>query len=95
MKLGAAILIFIILIFIGLRVASFLGEQHELSQNLADIQTRLTQAKADAADLQAETEYLSNPINLQKELRSQFNYKKPGETMVIIVPQAAPSSTKH
>ena len=93
MKLASAILIFIILIFVGLRVFSFVGEQRDLSQNLSDIQIKLMQAKADEADLQAETQYLSNPINLQKELRAQFNYKKPGETMVIIVPTTGPSTT--
>ena len=30
-------------------------------------------------------------MNLEKELRARFNYKKPGETMIIIVPE--PSST--
>jgi cell division protein FtsL len=94
MKLASAILIFIVLIFIGVQIFSFLNEQRDLNQNLADVQTRLTQAKADEADLQAETQYLSNPANIEKELRSQFNYKKPGETMVIIVPQLVQSSTK-
>ena len=94
MKLAAAILIFIILIFVGLRVFSFLNEERVLGQNLSDVETRLAAAKSDAADLQAETQYLLNPANLEKELRTEFNYKKPGETMVIIVPQQAQTSTK-
>ena len=94
MKLAAAILIFVVMIFVGLQVFSFLREQRALSQNLSDIQTRLATAKANEADLQAETQYLSNPVNLEKELRAQFNYKKPGETMMIIVPpQVQASST--
>lgn len=86
MKLVFAGLLVVVLIFIGIRVVSFLGEQHALAENLSDIQTRLTQEKEQEADLQQEMQYLANPVNLEKELRSQFNYKKPGETMVIIVP---------
>ena len=93
MKLAGAILIGIMLIFIGLRVYAFIGQEHDLSQNLSDMQTRLMQVKADEADLLDETHYLSNPTNLEKEMRSQFNYKKPGETMMIIVPAQGQAST--
>jgi cell division protein FtsB len=93
MKLAFAIALFLVIIFIGFQVVAFLGQQHTLSQNLSDVQSRLVQAQSQEADLQAETQYLSNPANLEKELRSQFNYKKPGETMIIIVPQPAPTST--
>ena len=44
---------------------------------------------ADARDnLQEENQYPSNPANLEKELRARYNYKKPGETMVIIIPSS-------
>jgi hypothetical protein len=86
MKLAFAIGVFIIVVLIGVQVFSFLGEQRTLSQNLSDVESRLTAAKLQEANLQEETQYLSNPVNLEKELRAQFNYKNPGETMVIIVP---------
>ena len=89
MKIASAIVLFLVIVFIGFQVFSFVGQEHALSNNLSDVQSRLAQAQAQEADLQAETQYLSNPINLEKELRSQFNYKKPGETMVIIVPSSA------
>lgn len=90
MKLAFAIALAVVVILIGVQVFSFLGEQRSLNQNLSDVDTRLATAKSQEADLQAEMQYLSNPANLEKELRSQFNYKKPGETMIIIVsPQAS------
>jgi hypothetical protein len=46
----------------------------------------LAAAQTQEADLNEETQFLSNPVNLEKEFRSDFNYKKPGETMIIIVP---------
>jgi cell division protein FtsB len=50
-------------------------------------------SQAQEASLQEETQYLSNPANLEKELRARFNYKKPGETMVIIVPDATSTTS--
>jgi hypothetical protein len=86
MKIAFAIILAIILVVIGLQIFSFLGEERALNQNLSDVELRLTQAKAQEADLQDEMQYLANPTNLEKELRVRFNYKKPGETMIIIVP---------
>ncbi len=50
-------------------------------------------AKTDEADFQTDVQYLANPVNLEKELRSRFNYKKPGETMIIIVPEQSTTVT--
>lgn len=36
--------------------------------------------------LQADLEYFKEPANLEKELRNRFNYKSPGEKMIIVVP---------
>ena len=92
MKLALAIGLGLILILVGVRVFSFLGEQRMLGQNLFEVQGRLAEVKAQQADLEAEEKYLSNPANMIKELRARFNYKKPGETMIIIVPPAATST---
>ena len=92
MKLALAALLSIVLVFIGIRAFSFWAEERDLRQSVNDVNTRLMAAKNDAANLQAETEYLSNPANLEKELRAEFNYAKPGEKMIVIVP-AQTSST--
>lgn len=86
MKIAAAILLLIGLVLVGVRVYSFFGEERQLNHDLADIEARLMKAKIDEANLEAETRYLANPANLEKELRARFNYKKPGEKMIIIVP---------
>ena len=93
MKLAFAAVLFIVLIFVGVRLYQFFGQEQSLNQNLSDIETRLTAAKLQEADLAAETQYLSNPANLEKEFRASFNYKKPGETMIIIVPNQSSTAT--
>lgn len=93
MKIAFAILLAIALIFIGSRVYAFFVQERQLSSDLADIQTRLAKAKTDEENLQANVEYLANPANLIKELRARFNYKLPGETMIVIVPAQSSTTT--
>ncbi len=93
LKIIGAVLLFVLLIFIGTRVYGFIVQEHELSADLADVQAKLTKAQTDAASLQEESQYLANPLNLEKELRARFNYKKPGETMIIIVPEQSSTAS--
>lgn len=94
MKVAAIAALSLLFIFIGIHIYSFAAQGRQLSKDFADIQARLTKAKADEANLQEETKYLANPLNLEKELRARFNYKKPGEKMIIIVvPDATSTAT--
>ena len=95
MKLAAIFGLSMLLILLLVRAVSFVSEQHDLSHNLADIEARLTKAKTDEADLQDEARYMADPVNLEKELRGRFNYKKPGETMVIIVPPSTSTTSTN
>lgn len=83
----------VILVFVGGRMYSFFVQERQLGADLAEIEARLTKAKYDEANLQAEVQYLASPINLEKELRARFNYKKPGETMIVIVPNQSSTPT--
>jgi cell division protein FtsB len=95
MKIAAIVVLSLIIIFLGVQVFSFVKQSNQLSDDFASVQTRLTKAKTDEASLEEEKQYLANPANLEKELRSRFNYVNPGEKMVIIVPlgTSTPSST--
>jgi cell division protein FtsB len=93
MKIAAIVVLAIILVLVAGRVYAFFAQEQQLSASLADIQARLTKAKSDEANLQAEVQYLANPLNLEKELRARFNYKQPGETMIVIVPEQSSTAT--
>jgi cell division protein FtsB len=91
MKIAGIVALSLVLIFVGVQVYSFMSQEGQLGNDLADVQASLVKAQTEETSLQEEDQYLSNPTNLEKEIRERFNYKKPGETMVIIVP--ATSST--
>ena len=84
MKIAAIVVLSLFIIVLGVQVYSFVAQEWHLSSELADVQANLAKAQSQETSLQQETQYLSNPANLEKELRARFNYKKPGETMVII-----------
>ncbi|MDR3581671.1 MAG: septum formation initiator family protein [Candidatus Pacebacteria bacterium] len=86
MKIAAIAVLSVLIIFLGIQVFSFVKQSNQLSSDYASVQDRLAKAKTDAANLEEEKQYLANPVNLEKELRSRFNYVNPGEKMVIIVP---------
>ena len=89
MKIFAIVILCVLLVLVGVQIFSFLKQENSLKQTLADAQNRLTKAQQNEASLSATMQYLANPLNLTKELRSQFNYKKPGETMIVIVPESS------
>ena len=86
MKIAAIVGLSLVLIFLGVNVYSFVKQEHELSATLVTVQTQLTKAQSDETSLQAEQQYLANPVNLEKEIRGRYNYVTPGEKMIIIVP---------
>ena len=91
MKMIAIVLLSLAIIFLGVKIYGFWRQEQDLNAQLSEIQGRLMKAQTNEKNLEEDTQYLANPANLEKELRSRFNYKKPAETMIVIVP--AQSST--
>lgn len=65
-----------------------------LSAAASALQVRLAALKTDSENLKSDLDYLKIPENLEKELRSRFNYKNPGEKLIIIVPAGKASTTQ-
>ncbi len=61
-------------------------ERQELKENLSGLNFEAEALTKENENLQSEIEYFSEPENLEKELKTKFNYRKPGEKMMIVVP---------
>ena len=79
-----------VLVFVASQVVFFMKQERSLSQTLAGTMSRLQEAQTQEQGLSAEINYLTDPANLEKELRARFNYAKPGETMIVIVQSSTP-----
>ena len=86
MRIFIAIILSIILSAILAQSYFFIKERNRLKTDSDNLSSRLQALSKENADLQSDIEYFSRPENLEKELKSRFNYKKPGEKMMIIVP---------
>ena len=93
MKIAVAVILSIAFIFVATQIVSAIRQERSLAQAFSDMEVRLGQVKAQEQDLSSEMNYLTNPVNLEKELRARFNYAKPGETMVIIVSGSTATSS--
>lgn len=84
------IALFIFLVLVSVSVSyefySLLKERNQLKANIADLSNKIDFLNKDNSNLRSEIDYYSHPENLKKELLSKFNYKKPGEKMIIVVP---------
>lgn len=90
MKIILAVILSLFMAFLLYQTWSFAGRENAAAKEAIAIQAELQKAQADLSSLQSDYEFLQNPDNLEKELRARFNYKVPGEKLIIIVP---PSST--
>ena len=93
MKLAAVIILSALFVLVGAQVYKFWGQANVAMRDYFDLQEKVNAAKQDNAKFQTELDYYSNPANLEKELRARFNYKEPGEKMIIIVPSVQTSTT--
>ena len=86
MRLTIIFLLIIILAGFSVELYLMFKEKNQLQQKIGSLNSRLEALIKENVDLRSEIEYFSHPENLEKELRSRFNYKKPDEKMMIIVP---------
>lgn len=88
MKIAFYAVLILFIIAIGYQLYRLNGQREVLAgkaeKNAADIE-RLTREKQ---GLESDIDYFSDAHNLMKEFRSLFNYKKPGEKLIILIPAA-------
>lgn len=88
-KIFIAAALGIFLIFILVQIVKFSGRMQGARAEYDAAKAEFDRTSAESADLKSEYEYFSNPENLNKELRSRFNYTLPGEKLLILVPKAS------
>lgn len=85
-----------VIVALGSQIAVSLDRRSSARLEFNELQGKLDQVVMDQERLQADLEYIINPANLEKELRQRFNYREPGEKLIIIVPPQSsegPTST--
>lgn len=92
MKLGTVLLLIPLLVFLAIQIRDFSFRDDAARKEYERLQGEVNRARRDAEALQGDFTYFSNPLNLEKELRARFNYRSPGEKLIIIVPSPTTST---
>lgn len=82
-------IISVLIIFIavvGFQVSLLFREENGLKSELGQLKDKAAFFSRENEDLQSQIDFLSRAENLEKRLKSQFNYKNIGEKMMILVP---------
>jgi len=77
--LGVVVVVF----WVG--IVGFLHELGQLKVQHRQAQTQLEQLERENNEVGRDISYFSEPHNLEKVLRAQLNYKRPGEEMMIVI----------
>lgn len=75
----------LILIMIG--VSNEYGEYQKEKELFDELQAQVLDLERENKEIEKDVEYYADPYNLEKELRARFNYKSPGEELLIVVPK--------
>ncbi len=77
----------LVITYLGYQVYVLQSERFGIKGEFEEIQTQYNELQTDNKRLQGDIEYLSDPHNLEKELRARFNYRSPNEKLIIVVPE--------
>ena len=86
-RIFGVIVILVLIVVFGTQVYNLYSERHALKERLQNIDGKVQTLKSENQKLTADIGYFSNLENLVKEFKSLFNYRKPGEKLIIIVPK--------
>ncbi|MEK7590472.1 MAG: hypothetical protein AAB454_02050 [Patescibacteria group bacterium] len=74
-------------IVVVIQVYNLVREKIELKDKLSAVMTEAGKLETENGALLGDIEYFGNPKNLAKEIKAKFNYKNPGEKLIIVVPE--------
>lgn len=78
--------LFCIIGILGYHIYNTQSAKNLLVNQFEETQAKLATVSRENAAIREDIVYLSEPENLEKELRARFHYHLPGEKMMIIVP---------
>ena len=93
MRIAIIVILSVILVFLVVQIWYFYSRGEAATDALSEASEKLDTAKADYESLEADADYYGQTANIEKELRARFNYKRPDETMIVVVPTSTSTAT--
>ncbi|MFH1192824.1 MAG: septum formation initiator family protein [Candidatus Jorgensenbacteria bacterium] len=86
-------IVLVVIALLAWGVYALTSERNALDGDWEGFQATVAALHSENAELKEKIEYLKQPENILKELKSQFNYTEAGEKLLIVIPPAASTST--
>lgn len=80
------VILAIIILVVSVQTFGLFRKSNDMGGQLRASKEKMEALHKENEELQAQLDYFSRKENLEKELRSKFNYKKPDEKVMIITP---------
>ncbi|MFA6407329.1 MAG: septum formation initiator family protein [Candidatus Paceibacterota bacterium] len=93
MRFIKPIIILIIVIILGYGIYSLVRERNAIEKEMQQLADTAQKLNVENAEYQAKISQYKRPENLLKLSREQFNYRREGEKMIIVVPGNASTSS--
>jgi len=85
-KISLAIILFILVVLVTMGLTKDYRVYLENRQKMENLKAQVLDINANNDIIKEDVDFYSDPDNLTKELKARFNYKKPGEKLLIVVP---------
>lgn len=89
MKLWQILITIAVIGAVGFGLYRLSSEKTTLEKEVAELKNKEDILTKENRNLQVRLEYLKIPENLIKEAKARFNYRAPGEKLIILVPSAS------
>ncbi|HEY4525490.1 MAG TPA: septum formation initiator family protein [Candidatus Paceibacterota bacterium] len=89
MRVFVIIILSLFLVFLIGQIWNHNSQIKLMQTDLDKLQADVNKSRAEQQSMAEDFEYYSDPVNLEKELRSRFNYRGKDEKMIIIVPTSS------
>ena len=86
MRFFLTLFLVVVLVFIGVQAYHLYSQQSELRTQQAGLEAQASALAIENRKFSGDIDYFKNDANITKELQSKFNYRKPDEKMIILVP---------
>ena len=94
MKNAISAILILMIAFLGYQLFNLYLQHYDLEKSAEKLNAQITSLNNENGNLNSDIEYFSNPENLEKELKSQSNYRKAGEQMIIVIPSSSNSNNQ-
>jgi cell division protein FtsB len=74
------------ILLLGWGMYRLVDQRSQIKEEIADLQSKYDALKKENEETEQDIRYYENPENRLKEARAQFNFKAPGENLLIVVP---------